>query len=118
MDNQVLDTPNPFGFNRPLPNSTAVLVLGIVSIVTCCCYGIVGLICGIIAIVLAQKDLTLYAQNPNMFTVSSKNNLNAGKICAIIGVCISALYLIAAVAYLIAFGSDISKVNWQELLKK
>ena len=42
--------------NQKLPNATAVLVLGILSIVTCCCYGVVGLILGIIALVLAKKE--------------------------------------------------------------
>ena len=32
---------------RNLPNGTAVLVLGILSIITCCCYGFIGLILGI-----------------------------------------------------------------------
>ncbi|MBS1563194.1 MAG: hypothetical protein JST39_02345, partial [Bacteroidetes bacterium] len=35
-------SPNP---QMPLPNATPVLVLGIISIVGCFCYGIVGLIC-------------------------------------------------------------------------
>ena len=38
---------------RSLPNATATLVLGIVSIVSCWCIGIVGLTCGIIALYLA-----------------------------------------------------------------
>ena len=42
---------------RPLPNATAVLVLGIIAIVGCFCDGIPGLVCGIIALVLAGKDL-------------------------------------------------------------
>ena len=40
----------PFG-QQQLPNATAVLVLGIISIVGCFCYGIIGLILGIIALV-------------------------------------------------------------------
>ena len=46
---------------QKLPNSTLILVFGIISIVTCCCYGILGLIFGIIAVVLANKALKLYA---------------------------------------------------------
>ena len=38
----------PFG-QQQLPNSTAVLVLGIISIVGCFCYGILGLILGLIS---------------------------------------------------------------------
>ena len=114
MDNQILDT--PFDGNRSLPNSTAVLVLGIVSIVTMCCYGIVGLACGIIALVLAKKDLTLYATNSRLYSISSLKNLNAGKICAIIGVCLSSLYLIAIIIYLAIFGAVLFTMPWKEML--
>ena len=41
--------------NQSVPNATAVLVLGIVSIVTCFCYGIIGLACAIIALVLEES---------------------------------------------------------------
>ena len=43
------------GGQRTLPNSTAVLVLGIISIVGCIFYGVPGLVCGIIAIFLHKK---------------------------------------------------------------
>ena len=78
----------------PLPNSAAVLVLGILSIVLCMCAGIVGLICGIIALVLANKANAIYQTNPNSFTLASFKNMKAGKICAIIGTILSALYFI------------------------
>ena len=79
---------------RPLPNATAVLVLGILSIVVCT-------ICGIIALVLANRDLKLYNENPDAYTEGSLSNLKAGKICAIIGVVllgISILFIIAILA--------------------
>ena len=34
---------------QKLPNATLILVFGIISIVTCCCYGIIGLIFGVVA---------------------------------------------------------------------
>lgn len=88
---------------RPLPNATAVLVLGILSIVTCFCYGI-GLILGIIALVLAGKDRSLYKLTPEVFTEASFKNLNAGRVCAIIGVILSALYWIIVIAMIAFFG--------------
>ncbi len=48
-----------------LPNATASLVLGIISIVGAFCYGIVGVICGIIGLVLANKDRKLYQAFPS-----------------------------------------------------
>lgn len=73
-----------------LPNAMAVLILGILSIVTCCCYGI-GVILGIIALVLAKKDMLLYRTEPERYF--GYQNLNTGRILAIIGVVLSAIYL-------------------------
>ncbi|HRS54053.1 MAG TPA: CCC motif membrane protein [Bacteroidales bacterium] len=86
--------------NIDLPNNITVLVLGIISIVTCWCYGIVGIILGIIALVLAKKDNALYMQNSDLYTQSSYKNVQIGKVCAIIGLCISAMMLIFSIVYL------------------
>jgi hypothetical protein len=88
-----------------LPNATVILVLGIISIVGCCCtYGTVGIICGIIAIVMAQSASGLYAANPQKYTESSYKNVNAGKICAWIGLIPSVLYLILIVFLVATLG--------------
>ncbi|WP_435524383.1 CCC motif membrane protein [Chryseobacterium indoltheticum] len=55
---------------QKLPNATAVLVLGIVSIVGCCCYGVLGLIAGIIGLVLYKKDNALYQSNPTLYSIT------------------------------------------------
>lgn len=86
--------------NQPqvnLPNATAVLVLGIIGILGCCCYGVIGIIVSIIALVLASKDMKLYRQNPLMFTQKSYSNLNAGRICAIIGLVLSLISMVMAI---------------------
>jgi len=93
-------------FNQPqiaLPNATAVLILGIISIVMCCCWG-GGLILGIIALVLASKDMKRYLANPAMYTTGSFNNLKAGRICAIIAVALSAIYILFYIWMIITFG--------------
>ena len=97
-----------FQQQRPLPNATIVLVLGILSIVACCFYGL-GIILGIVAIVLAAKDKKLYNAEMEAYTVSSLKNLNAGRVCAIIGLILSALYLILIIAMIAVFG--ISALN-------
>jgi M penetrans paralogue family 26 len=79
---------------KPLPNATAVLVLGILSIVFCFCYGFIGLVLGIIALVLASKDKKLYAAYPGEYSEGSFKNLKAGRICAIIGLILSALFIV------------------------
>lgn len=92
---------------RPLPNATAVLVLGIISIIGCFCYGIVGLICGIIALVLAGKDKAKYNASPELYTEGSLKNLNAGRICAIIGTILSAIYIAFVIFMLVTVGMEI-----------
>jgi hypothetical protein len=107
------------GFNQippqrqPLPNATAVLVLGILSIVLCFCYGIVGLILGIIALYMGNKSISMYNEQPELFDQSSYNNTKAGRVCAIIGVSLSALYLVILIIYIIFVGAMISTFPWQ-----
>ena len=66
----------------PLPNATATLVLGILSIVINC--GPFGLILGIIGLVISREGKELYDKNPDGYTGYS--NLNAGRILCIIGI--------------------------------
>ncbi|MCL1943960.1 MAG: hypothetical protein FWF54_10500 [Candidatus Azobacteroides sp.] len=104
MDNEELQN---YRFNEPqqeVPNATVVLILGIASIVTCCCYGIPGLICGIITLILSGKGMNAYKGNPLMYTQSSYNNLKAGRICGIIGLSLSAIYFIIVLICLIVYG--------------
>jgi hypothetical protein len=108
--NPINPTGNQFG-QAILPNSTAVLVLGILSIVFCFCYGIVGLILGIIAVVLGSKGMTLYNANPGAYTLASYNNLKAGRTCGIIGLILSILTVIGLIIYVIAFASLMSSMS-------
>lgn len=89
---------------KTVPNSTAVLVLGILSIVGCFCYGIIGMILGIIAIVLHQKDKGLFNSNPKAYEQSFKNS-KAGNICAIIGLTLSVLYIILFIVLISSGGN-------------
>jgi|SRR5690554_503362 len=78
---------------QKLPNSTAVLVLGIVSILSsCCCTIIVGGIPAIIGLVLAKKDTALYNSNPELY--EGYNNLKTGRILNIIGLALGVISLI------------------------
>jgi hypothetical protein len=78
--------------NQKLPNATAVLVLGILSILTCCCYGLFGLILAIVGLYLTHKDLIIYNGSPEKFINFSQ--LNTGKILCIIGVVLNAIMLL------------------------
>jgi uncharacterized membrane protein required for colicin V production len=77
----------------PLPNSTLILILGIGSIVGCCCAGIIGLISGGVAVFLGLKEKKLYQQQPEKYTRQSYNNMNAGLICAAVGLVFSLMYI-------------------------
>lgn len=99
---------------QKLPNSTLILVFGILSIVTCCCYGIVGLILGIVTIVLAKKATAIYAENPEMY--SGFQNVKTGKILAIIGIVLSAIYLLINIWAISAFGWE--TLQDQELMQE
>ena len=107
----------------PLQNSTAILVLGIFSIVTSWCCGfvaIVGLVLGIVALVLASKAISIYQENPVKYTESSFKNVNAGKICAIIGVAISGILILIGMIYLFVIGATLSTLfgvlPWENLI--
>ena len=102
-----------------LPNSTAVLVLGILSIVSCWCFGLVGLIMGIIALVMAGKAKKDYIDNFGRYSEASYKNMNAGKICAIIGTCLSGLYLAFYIVYFLIIGTIASSViPWKEIFNQ
>jgi len=98
---------------QTLPNSTAVLVLGILSIVICWCWGLLGITMGIIALVLSNKAKALYVSNPENYTIGSYKNMNAGRICAIIGTVLSSLYLAVIIIYFLIVGAALSTVFTQ-----
>ncbi|MBO5487307.1 MAG: DUF4190 domain-containing protein [Eubacterium sp.] len=90
-----------------IPQSTgtaiASMVLGIVSIVFCCS-SIIGLVTGIIAIVLAQKE-----RNEGR---ADNGYVKAGLICGIIGAILSGLVLVYYIILLIA-GSAASVMSYR-----
>jgi len=107
-----------------LPNATAVLVLGIFSIVTSWCCGIfpfIGLTLGIVALALSSKSQALYNDKPMAYTESSSKNLNAGKVCAIIGIVFSGLLIMVGIIYLIVVGATLgtifSSFPWENIIK-
>ncbi|WP_299254620.1 CCC motif membrane protein [uncultured Aquimarina sp.] len=89
---------------QTLPNATLILVFGILSIVGCCCYGILGLIFAIVALVLAKKATAMYTENPELY--EGYNNVKTGKILAIIGLILSAIYLVFVVIMFATIGYE------------
>ena len=87
---------------QQLPNSTLVLVMGILSIVGCCFYSIPGFIFGIVALVVGSKATREYKEAPDNY--SGYENVKAGKIIAIIGIVLSLLYLTMIIGIIAYFG--------------
>jgi hypothetical protein len=103
-----LNQPNFYtgqGGNLVTPNSTPVLILGILSIVCCWCYGVISIVLGVIAVVLASSGEREYKLNPAAYSISSYKNLKAGKTCAVIGLCLAGLAILCFIIYAVFVGT-------------
>lgn len=87
-----------------LPNSTLILVFGILSILTCCCWGILGLIFGVLALMMAKKARETYLAEPDMY--KGYNNVKTGRILGIIGIVLSVIYLVLTIIAIAIYGWD------------
>ncbi|HEY0732132.1 MAG TPA: hypothetical protein VGD33_06920 [Chitinophagaceae bacterium] len=88
-----------YNAQRSLPNSTAIFVLGLLSLLIC-------FICGIAALIMAGNDERLYRQNPESYTSSSYDLLKAGRILSIISLClwgVGILFYVAVLVFAISF---------------
>lgn len=97
---------------KQLPNATATLVLGILSIVFSCCYGLIGLIVGIIALAISGNAKKMYEANPSEY--QGYENLRAGRIMAIVGIVLSALFILFIIVYVVILGYAFSFAELQE----
>lgn len=85
---------------RDLPESSTVLVLGILSLIFSFSCGIIGLILGIITVVMASSQKKLYFSSPDAYTESSYKNMSAGRVCGVVSICIAAVLFVFAVLIL------------------
>ena len=91
---------------QSLPNATISLVLGIFSVITCICYGIIGLPLGITAFVLGNKALKIHSESPENYKGSG--NASAGKILGIVGIILNLIFILVIVWV-------ISKIGWENI---
>jgi hypothetical protein len=85
---------------QTLPNSTATLVLGILSIVFGCFF--VGLILGIIGLSISGKGRKMYRENPSAY--DGYGALNAGYIMSLIGTILGGLYTLYYIVVIAIIG--------------
>lgn len=88
---------------QKLPNATAVLVLGILSILGTCCYGF-GIVFSIVALILFTIDVKKYKANPDLY--SNYSNLNVGRILSIISLILSILFISMIVWFIMQIGIE------------
>lgn len=98
QESENLDDQLAFSSGQPkkkLPNGAGILTCGILSIPFA---GLLGLILGIISLSMANSSLREYNKNPDNYTESSYKNVNAGRICAIIGLVLSPIWILFALS--------------------
>jgi hypothetical protein len=103
----------PFGHQPPIPNSSTVLVLGIIALVfsVIWCYWIgslVAVILGIICLVSYNGAKKTYDQNPSHYSSGSLSNLNAGRVCGIIGLVLGGIGFLVLILVVVVYGMALS----------
>ena len=88
-----------------LKNAVGALVMGILSILTCMCYGVIGLILAIIGLVISKQDNQLVKDNPDVMYMNA-GALKAGRILCIIGLVFNILMIIYFVVILLVIGTE------------
>lgn len=102
----------------PLPNATASLVLGILSLVLSlvffCIFYIefIPLGLGITGLILSNKDRRLYMAAPEFYSRASFSSSNAGRICSIIGIVIASIILVFVIIVFVLLGT-LSYNDWR-----
>jgi hypothetical protein len=103
---------------QKLPNATIAIVLGSISFI-CCCFsaGIGGIILSGIALYLAKKDESLYAQEPEIY--SNYSQVKTAKIIALIGLVLAILSLIWSIYSIYSIGGwEAYMEQQQEMMKQ
>ncbi|WP_291868479.1 CCC motif membrane protein [Maribacter sp.] len=100
---------------QKLPNTGAIIGLSIASILLCWCYGVLGLLLSIVALILASKATKAYNTEPELY--SDFGSLKTGKILAIIGIVLNVLFLLFMV-WLIFSVIGVDALQDEELMKE
>jgi len=92
---------NSYGPQRTSGLAIASMVLGIVSIPICAFYGLPSLVCGILAVVFANRaEAQILAQQASP---SSLGMIKAGRICGWVGIALSVVFWLVIVLFIVSF---------------
>lgn len=101
---------------QPLRNHVAALVLGIASIFPgCLLAGLIGVTLGIVALAITKNEWAEVRKDKARFIPGHVANMNAGRICAIIGLCTSGIILMITLLWMAIWGTV--AVSFFELLR-
>ncbi|TKG96057.1 hypothetical protein EYV94_07165 [Puteibacter caeruleilacunae] len=87
----------------PLPNANLILSMGVLSLVLLLCFQTVAAVIAIITFILAYKETQAYQSNPGVYTAKSFQQVNSGKLCAIVTLAISIIIAVAAALGILHF---------------
>jgi len=98
-----------------LPADPTAMILGIIALVIgfagCCCYGIVAIIplsMSIIGLVMANKSIKEFNQNPEAYSPQSRSNVATAKILNIIALVFNSLIFIYFIIVFFIYGTFLS----------
>lgn len=89
---------------QKLPNATASLVLGLLAFLTFCCYGIFGILFGVIGLILSLKDAKRLKENPTDYDNVTLHKI--GKVLSVIGIVLGVLALIFYIWMILKIGPE------------
>lgn len=101
---------------QKLPNVTAILVLGIASIVLCWCYGILGLLLSIVGLILSMSATKLYKANPEEYT--NYSSLKTAKTVNIVGLVLNILFIVFLIGFIAMVGWDVIMSQDEQLIQE
>lgn len=67
---------------------------------------------------MASKSNKIYLASPESYSESSYKNMKAGRVCAIIGTCLSGLYLLIMLIYIAFVGTLLTSMPWEQMLNQ
>jgi len=99
-----------------LPADPSAMILGIIGLVIalagCCCgiFAVVPVILGIIGLVMANKSLREYRNNPDVYGPQSRSNVSTAKVLNIIALILGSLMTIGYIIYFAFYGVMASQI--------